>query len=1017
MTPRLNQIFPESCLLIFVGVVIGVLLFLTTNIHIHPLTPDTFFLYMLPPIILDAGYFMPNRLFFDHLGTILLFAVIGTIFNTLSIGLSLWAVGQSGIFGPHAPLLEMMLFAALISAVDPVAVLAVFEEIHVNEILYIVVFGESLLNDAVTVVLYHMFEAYTEMGHNNVLYVDLLSGLASFFVVAVGGTVIGVIWGFLTGFVTRFTNEVRVIEPIFIFVMAYLAYLTAEIFHMSGILAITFCGITMKNYVEANISHKSHTTVKYAMKMLSSSSETIIFMFLGISTISDAHVWNTAFVILTIFFCSLYRTLGVILLTAIVNQFRIYKLTRVDKFVMCYGGLRGAVAFALVLLIDPKFVKLQPMFVTTTIAVIYFTVFFQGITIKPLVKILNVKTAERRKPSMNERIHERLMDHVMAGIEDILGRHGNHHVRDRFKRFDNRFIRPYLLRDHQQGAEPKILETYSKLAMKDAMEFMRRNASTIGGGSITGTDSMSAIFRNYTTGHLNGSLTQLDNTSTWNIDLQELDYNPSKKDLTDAKIHHLLSEELCMSQKRHRRLSYSRHTVDDRDLSTQVNYKMHMNMCRRLMADRKHHHRRSKRLNKDGSKQSHVTFPGIQQNGSAKQFTSDYIDEVLLESEVSSKDGKTTEWECGGITFSANPSSEPDSTPPNESPVKLSLLSLPGLKKATTTFVRNIKDNGSSTGGDYRNVPTVAECSLPWRRRDDDISKCGEGVSERERGAVGGEKGGGGEAPVRKGILNNRTAKPPAHCLQTPTEPKSLPAISPISRRLPRDLTRELSSVEGSRVSTPTALEKLLPWKRGEEDDNTHSGVIKQNEFPAWCSNKEYLAYNSPSSTFLGIFRRDSLSDKGSNLHPSVSDAERSPSLSSSSALLIDEHAVNTLLLSPYNGKRLLTSRRNSALDVATIVEEDSPADVATIVEEDSPAGMLSVSADSSTGGAGGSGASDRWMTRSERAAIRRAGSRRQHSAPIVRHADSSLSSSLSSSSECVVSGPLHHELLSSAED
>lgn len=87
MTPKLSQIFPESCLLIVVGVVIGVLLFHTTNsVHVSPLTPDTFFLYMLPPIILDAGYFMPNRLFFDHLGTILLFAVIGTIFNTLTIG-------------------------------------------------------------------------------------------------------------------------------------------------------------------------------------------------------------------------------------------------------------------------------------------------------------------------------------------------------------------------------------------------------------------------------------------------------------------------------------------------------------------------------------------------------------------------------------------------------------------------------------------------------------------------------------------------------------------------------------------------------------------------------------------------------------------------------------------------------------------------------------------------------------------------------------------------------------------
>jgi sodium/hydrogen exchanger-like protein 3 len=129
---------------------------------------------------------------------------------------------------------------------------------------------------------------------------------------------------------------VRVIEPIFIFVMSYLTYLNAEFFHMSGILAwvyyvhfycgqvfhccdsiifiwsrrITFCGITMKNYVEGNISPKSHTTIKYAMKMLSSSSETIIFMFLGVNTINDQHDWNTAFILLTILFCSVFRAIG-----------------------------------------------------------------------------------------------------------------------------------------------------------------------------------------------------------------------------------------------------------------------------------------------------------------------------------------------------------------------------------------------------------------------------------------------------------------------------------------------------------------------------------------------------------------------------------------------------------------------------------------------------------------------------------------------------------------------------------
>ena len=86
MAPKLSSIFPESCLLIVVGIVIGLLLYHTNSVGISPLTPETFFFYMLPPIILDAGYFMPNRLFFDHLGTILLFAVVGTVWNTVTIG-------------------------------------------------------------------------------------------------------------------------------------------------------------------------------------------------------------------------------------------------------------------------------------------------------------------------------------------------------------------------------------------------------------------------------------------------------------------------------------------------------------------------------------------------------------------------------------------------------------------------------------------------------------------------------------------------------------------------------------------------------------------------------------------------------------------------------------------------------------------------------------------------------------------------------------------------------------------
>ncbi|XP_059474153.1 Na(+)/H(+) exchanger protein 2-like isoform X2 [Neocloeon triangulifer] len=830
MAPKLSKMFPESCLLIVVGVVIGVLLISTSSVHVSPLTPDTFFLYMLPPIILDAGYFMPNRLFFDHLGTILLFAVVGTIFNVITIGMSLWAVGQSGLFEFETPVLDMMLFGSLISAVDPVAVLAVFEEIHVNEILYIVVFGESLLNDAVTVVLYHMFEAYSEMGPANIVPTDVLSGIASFFVVAFGGTVIGIIWGFLTGFVTRFTHQVRVIEPIFIFVMAYLAYLNAEIFHMSGILAITFCGITMKNYVEANISHKSHTTVKYAMKMLSSSSETVIFMFLGVATVNNTHSWNTWFVLLTVLFCSVYRFIGVMILASIANKFRLHQLNGVEKFVMSYGGLRGAVAFALVLLIDPKIVKLQPLFVTTTIAVIYFTVFFQGITIKPLVRILNVKRAEKRKPTMNERIHERLMDHIMAGLEDVLGRHGNHHVRDRFKRFDTKYIRPWLIRDNK-GAEPKILETYSKLTMKEAMEYMRRNASTL--AAFPGTESMSTLFRNCTQTNMDASFsfTQLD-SSVQNLDMQELEYNPSKKDLTDAKIHHLLSEELC-KPRRHRRLSYSRHAVNDRDLSTQeVNYKMHMNM--RHIISGKHHHKRSKKLNKEGK--PHVSFPGITQNGSVKQFTHDYINEMLEESDSNEPDearpstSGLNDGPEGGIVFTAK------STPTNTGPASNSNLltvhpaqthqqprppwHLP-LKQTTSCSSTNPVSPQPNHNNDQ---PTVAEASLPWRRS---------------------------QHVTDEAVVHNEDPHPK----------------DPGKRASRTDSEEEAVHV------TPTATETVLPWKRDDEAEQC-TFPLRQHEFPGWCSNKEYLAYNSPSSTFLGgldqpkvasvigLFRRESTVDQ-----------------------------------------------------------------------------------------------------------------------------------------------------------
>lgn len=73
---------------------------------------------------------------------------------------------------------------------------------------------------------------------------------------------------------------------------------------------MTACAVTMKKYVEENVCQNSYTTIKYFMKMLSSVSETLIFVFMGVSTVGKNHEWNWAFICFTLLFCLIWRTLS-----------------------------------------------------------------------------------------------------------------------------------------------------------------------------------------------------------------------------------------------------------------------------------------------------------------------------------------------------------------------------------------------------------------------------------------------------------------------------------------------------------------------------------------------------------------------------------------------------------------------------------------------------------------------------------------------------------------------------------
>ncbi|TNN04354.1 hypothetical protein fugu_001383 [Takifugu bimaculatus] len=466
---------PETCLLISIGLIVGGIMH---SVHEEPpavLTSSVFFLYMLPPIVLDAGYFMPTRAFFENIGTVLWFAVVGTLWNSIGIGMSLFAICQIEAFGVQdINLQENLLFASIISAVDPVAVLSVFEDVSVNEALYIVVFGECLFNDAVTVVLYNMFTFVAEMPV--VEPVDVFLGVARFFVVGLGGMGFGILFGFAASFTTRFTSRVREIEPLFIFMYSYLAYLVAELFAISSIMAIVTCALTMKYYVEENVSQRSCTTIRHVVKMLGSISETLIFFFLGVVTVTTEHEWNWAYILFTLFFAFVWRGLGVLVLTQIINPFRTIPFNMKDQFGLAYGGLRGAISFALAFTL-PENIGRKQLFVTATIVIILFTVFLQGISIRPLIEFINVRRTNRNLDTINVEIHCRLMEHTIAGIEDLCGQWSRHYWKDKFMIFNNRFLRRILIRDSR--AESSIVALYKKLELQNAMEILDTVAGDI----------------------------------------------------------------------------------------------------------------------------------------------------------------------------------------------------------------------------------------------------------------------------------------------------------------------------------------------------------------------------------------------------------------------------------------------------------------------------------------------------------------------------------------------------------
>jgi solute carrier family 9 (sodium/hydrogen exchanger), member 6/7 len=217
---------------------VGLVLLITSGNSIrNPLTFDfqIFFNLLLPPIILSSGYELHQANFFRNIGTILTFAFAGTFISAVVIGLILW-VFTWFLSGLHLTFVDAISVGATLSATDPVTILAIFNSYKVDPKLYTIIFGESILNDAIAIVIFETAQKYKKGEASKLGILNFFEGTGIFLLVFFGSMLIGVLVGVATALLLKFTYIRRYpkTESCLIVLIAYATYFFSHAIHMSG---------------------------------------------------------------------------------------------------------------------------------------------------------------------------------------------------------------------------------------------------------------------------------------------------------------------------------------------------------------------------------------------------------------------------------------------------------------------------------------------------------------------------------------------------------------------------------------------------------------------------------------------------------------------------------------------------------------------------------------------------------------------------------------------------------------
>ncbi|XP_057423946.1 sodium/hydrogen exchanger 2-like [Lotus japonicus] len=473
-----NRWMNESITALVIGVCVGVVILLFsggTSSHILVFSEDLFFIYLLPPIIFNAGFQVKKKQFFVNFMTITMFGAIGTLISCTIITLGATQAFKWIDVGP-LEVGDLLAIGAIFAATDSVCTLQVLNQDE-TPLLYSLVFGEGVVNDATSVVLFNAIQSFDLNQINSSI---ALHFLGNFLYLFIASTLLGVLTGLLSAYIIKklyIGRHSTDREVALMMLMAYLSYMLAELAYLSGILTVFFCGIVMSHYTWHNVTESSRITTKHAFATLSFVAETFIFLYVGMDAL-DIEKWKfvsdspgTSVAVSSVL-------LGLILLGRAAFVFPLSFLSNLAKksqndkisfrqqVIIWWAGLmRGAVSMALAYnqftMSGHTSLRSNAIMITSTITVVLVSTVVFGMLTKPLIRLLlpHTDTKTDSMASLDPSTPKSFTVPLLGSAQDSVGDFDAHEIRRPssirallstpthtvhrlWRKFDNSFMRP-----------------------------------------------------------------------------------------------------------------------------------------------------------------------------------------------------------------------------------------------------------------------------------------------------------------------------------------------------------------------------------------------------------------------------------------------------------------------------------------------------------------------------------------------------------------------------------------------